>query len=56
MNRHTKSSKRLVGAEAGAESHGGVPDSPGRGTADNQMEARHLDTQTQREGGTVGDA
>lgn len=58
VNRHTKSSKRLVGAEAGAGSHEGVPDSPGRGTADNQMEAavRHLDNQTQRERGTVGDA
>ena len=54
VNRHTKSSKRLVGAEAGAGSHGGAPDSLGRGTTDNRMEA--VDTQTQRERGTVEDA
>ena len=58
LNRHAKSSKRLVGAEAGAGSRGGVPDSLGRGTVDNQMErvVRHLNTHTQRERGTVGDA
>ena len=58
VGRHAKSSKRLVGSEAGAGSQPGVPGSPSRGMADNQMQpvVRHLDTQTQRERGTVGGA
>jgi len=58
VNRHAKSSKRLVGAEAGTGTRQGIPDSPSLGMAGNQTEpvVRHLGIQTQRKRGTVGDA